>query len=154
MDWKNEIRGKVLNMAVKAAMRARDEVIKTFKEELSSGRVGESNLPSYRPTQKWRREKKGLQTGTKDLQFSKTLVNSLKQLEMTIVGSTIEIKIGFVGQAYRRFDQNDSFSNDQLADYLSRQQVGDGLPLLRLSDMQKNRIENKYKVGIYDSGNR
>ena len=147
MDWGNALIRYAQRKMRENVNKAKNEFVNKYKDELSKGRVEDESLSPYRESQARRRSKKGLQTGNKDLMFSKTLVNSIKEVDRKEGYDFIEITIGFTGRAHRRDDQGDSLDNDRLANYLARQQRS-GKPILRLSKQQKNDIELKYGVTI------
>lgn len=140
-------------MARRNVEKAVQDVVEAYKKSLDEGKIEGGSLSPYGPSQRSRRRKRGLQTFKKDLQYSSTLVKSIKEVDRVQGDDFFQITIGFTGRAHRRDDQRDSFDNDTLATYLSRQQRG-GKPLLRLEKQVKERIEKKWGVTITSSDDR
>ncbi len=148
MGWQNKIRQKLKDVGVRNVEAARDEVIASIKASYKRGMSGDDNLSPYGRSQKYRRRNAGKQTHTKDFRYSGTMLESIKEVSRTMGEDYFEIEIGFVGTAYRRSDQKDSFSTSTQAEYLATQQ---GInKVLKLSSQEKSRIQYKYSVQIDD----
>lgn len=147
MDWKDKTLKIILQASVRDVEAARDEVIKSWKETLMrSGRIGEETLSPYSRSHANRRRYAGRQVRVKDLMFSNTMRESLKEVQRDITADKVEVTVGFTGEAHRRKDQQ-NMTNVKLAERLSNQQMGGG-GILKLSNMEKERIERKYNVII------
>lgn len=146
MGWADKIRKEGMRRARSNIEAAKKEVIESLKKTYSSGKISDHEMSGYSDTHQRRREKKGLQTDRKDLHFSGTLLNSLKEVERKENGDSIEIGINFSGAAHRRKDQR-SASNLDVAGWLGEQE---GRKILKLDPEDKRRIEQTYKVSIRD----
>ncbi len=146
MDFLEAIRNEGRQKMLDNLEGAKKDVIEAYKKGLKEGKAGEDTLSGYGRSQRYRRSKKGLQTARKDLQYSGTLLGSLKEVSRTQGDDFVEIELGFTGSAYRREDQS-SLDNEALADHLSDQQLR-GKPILKLSRQDTTRIEGKWGVKI------
>ena len=156
MDWQDRIIEKWQEKAVQQVELAKDEVIKTLKEMWKQGLGSQGTLYSnptstfgmYSESHGRRRHKKGLPTSKVNLEYSGTLIKSLKESERLYTPQKVEVKISFMGRANRRSDQKDTLTNSQLADYLGIQFDQD---IIKLNENDRKRIQEKYGVRItYD----
>jgi len=156
MDWQDRIIEKWQEKARQQVERAKDEVVKTLHAMWKQGQ-GSEGVFNSNPQTTWgmyskshgrRREKKGKTTSKVDMNYSGTLVNSLKEKERVDTPSRVAVTIGFTGNASRRPDQRDKITNSQLSEYLS---VQFDQELVRLKETDRKRIQEKYGVRItYD----
>ncbi len=148
MGWRDQIKQQVDNTMVEAVEKAARDVVAVTKKTYSTGKAGDQELSPYSRSQRSRRNRRGLQTANKDLQYSGTLLDSVKIISRNRGDGYYEVRMGVTGSAYRRSDQS-SISTQRQAEYLSEQQ---GIPnILQLSERERRNIEQAYNVEIsYD----
>lgn len=143
----------------------RDEYIAIIKERASKGEGGSGMFSPYSdekwgifPTHKTRRKRAGLQTAKKDLRFSGTLLNSIKEIDRERTDNSVVVTLGFTGMAHRRRDQQpqhkgEPATNDQVARWLGEQEGkrSGNNKILKLSDQDRRYLELKHNVKIYDT---
>ena len=156
MDWQDRIIEKWQQKARQQVELAKDDVIRTLTSMWKGGQGSEGTLYSQ-PNHEWdwysfshgrRRSKAGKGTSKVDLNYSGTLVKSLKETARVDTPARVAVTVSFTGNANRRADQKDAISNTQLAGYLGEQF---GQEILRLTEKDRSRIQQKYGVRIsYD----
>ena len=116
------IRRNAEMLLVRGIEKARDEVIKVNKSRSQAGKRSDgADFSPYSERHKMRRSKEGLQTSRKDLRYSETLFENLKETNRSWEGSVFTIIVSFDGQAARRADQM-SATNVEVAGWLSQQE--------------------------------
>jgi hypothetical protein len=100
----------------------------------------------YSRSHKKRRQQRGLQTSVKDLHYSGTMFENLRETSRSSTASTASITVSFAGQANRRDDQRGA-TNQQVAEWLSDQE---GKSIIGLSDNEKKQIADRLAVHLVD----
>lgn len=160
MDWQDRIIEKWQQKARQQVELAKDDVIRTLTSMWKGGQgsegvfdSGKSLFGAYSDVHGKRRSENGLQTGKVDLNYSGTLVKSLKEKSRVDNPSRVAITIGFTGKPHRRADQkswhkHEPTTQDELVKLLEKQF---GQEILRLTEKDRSRIQQKYGVRIsYD----
>lgn len=147
MGWQEEVRQKVLFKARQNLQEAEKEVRSIILSYLSAGmHPSGDDYSDYSRSHGRRREKAGLQTADKDLEFSGTMLNNLKT-RYNVKGGAIQASIDFEGKAHRRDDQRDAPDNKDIAVWFEERE---GRKILSLTEQQKKDIYEKYGVEVHD----
>lgn len=146
MDWVEEIYRQARIWAEQDLRNAAQEYINVVRERTRKGEGAYERYTPYGRSQKYRREKKGLQTKDKDLHFSGTMFDSVRLKDVRWEGDTIMGTIDFSGQAYRRSDQKPAANKDLAVWFEERQ----GQKVLKATAEEKEAIYQKFLVHVND----
>lgn len=117
------------------------------KNRVKRGKAFDDNdFSLYGKSHTKRRRDRGLQTAVKDLHFSGTMFENLRETSRSSTASTARITVSFAGQANRRDDQRGA-TNQQVAEWLSDQE---GKNIIGLSDKEKKQIADRLAVHLGD----
>ncbi len=105
----------------------------------------ERRFSDYGRSHKWRRQKEGLQTQHKDLQFSGTMFKNITE-KWDEGFDEIRVQIDFGGEAHRRPDQKQRMNKDIAVWFEERE----GQKILSLTGTEKKKIEETFSVTVHD----
>jgi hypothetical protein len=131
---------------MQAAENAAKDAVTIVRSRVRKGVSSDGSLFSnpYSKSHKARREKKGLQTGVKDLHYSGTMFENLGEVSRSSTPTTATVSIAFEGQADRRSDQEGA-TNQQVAEWLSDQENKN---IIALSEKEKELVGNSVARSI------
>lgn len=144
---------EVARRCERTLLEAKGEVIKAITDRAKKGQGASGDYSDYQRSQRRRRDKKGLQTGYKDLHYSGTMFSSIQEVgrEYKVidgVAALATLEINFKGRAFRRADQKgDNASNLDIATWTGERE---DKKVLRLAPNDKKRIQSKYNIIIDD----
>ncbi len=147
MDWKQKIMSDLRLQARRNVEEAVKEIIYVIEKRLDQGVGSKGRFSGYSRSHSRRRVYEGLQDRDKDLYFSGTMRSSIQDTKWKETPMSVEVTVGFTGQAHRRNDQKDSPTNKDIAVWFEKREKQ---KVLSLAPQEKSVIEEKYKVKIHD----
>jgi len=138
MDLYSKYKRAIELSMVKAVEAGIDYAVKAVQKRVKEGKSDDGTMfTNYKPSHKSRRKRAGLQTSYKDLNYSGTMMKSIKEIGRVVNDFSVRITYSFTGSAHKRADQK-SRTNKQIAGYLGSYEKK---PILGLTKDEEKKVK-------------